>query len=116
MEEYQTKVKLFVAGAPSEWISGAIVCLYDRDLLSRDDRLGTEITNTYGEATFRFTATQFVDIDDRIGGILPDLYVEVFDSDGKRVLSTRAQVVRNTVPELIRVPIDRELARKHRLI
>jgi hypothetical protein len=114
--EYQTKIKLFVEDTPSEWISGVIVCLYDRDLISRDDHLGTEITNPYGEATFRFTADQFIDIDERIGGQLPDLFVEVYDADGKRVLTTRASAERNTVPDLIRVPISRELAIRHRLI
>jgi hypothetical protein len=114
--EYSTRVKLYVEDAPSEWISGAVVCLYDRDLVSRDDHLGTEITNTYGEATFRFTEEQFMDIDDRIGGVLPDLFVEIYDGDGTRVLTTRAEVVRNTIPELIRVPIDRDLARRHRLL
>jgi hypothetical protein len=114
--EYQTKVKLFVADAPTEWISGVIVCLYDRDFVSPDDRLGTEVTNIYGEAVFRFTDEQFMDIDDRIGGLLPDLYVEVWDSAGRRVLTTRAEAVRNAVPELIRVPIERERARRHGLI
>jgi hypothetical protein len=114
--EYQTKVKLFVEESPSEWISCAIVCLYDRDLVSRDDYLGTEMTNTYGEAVFRFTDEQFYDLDDRVGGALPDLYIEVYDSDGKRVLTTRRKVVRNVVPELIRVPIARALAEKHRLL
>jgi hypothetical protein len=113
--EYQTKVKLFVEGAPTEWISGAIVCLYDRDLISRDDRLGTEVTNVYGEAVFRFSADQYVDIDDRIGGELPELYVEVYDAEGKRVLTTRSRALANAVPELIQVPIDRELVRRHRL-
>jgi hypothetical protein len=114
--EYRTKVKLFVEGSPTEWIAGAIVCLYDRDRISRDDHLGTEITNTYGEATFRFTSEQFMDLDDRIGGALPELYVEVYDSQGERVLSTRNQAERNAVPELIRVPIDRELAVAHGLL
>jgi hypothetical protein len=114
--EYTTRVKVFVEEAPAEWISGAMVCLYDRDLVSRDDHLGTEVTNTYGEANFRFSEDQFLDLDDRIGGVLPDLYVEIYDAEGARVLTTRAEVVRNTVPELIRVPVARELARRHRLI
>lgn len=114
--EFRTKVKLFVEGSPSEWISGAIVCLYDRDRISRDDHLGTEITNTYGEATFRFTSEQFMDLDDRIGGALPELYVEVYDSHGARVLSTRTQAERNAAPDLIRVPIDRQLAVQHGLL
>jgi hypothetical protein len=66
--EYETKVKLFVREDPTEWISCAIVCLYDRDRLSRDDQLGMDITDSYGEATFRFTDADFLDVDDRIGG------------------------------------------------
>ncbi len=114
--EHETKVKLFVDGAPSEWISCAIVCLYDRDRISRDDHLGMNVTDMYGEATFRFTDAEFLDVDDRIGGALPELYVKVFDSEGNCVVSTRAEAVRNAVPELIRIPIDRELARRHGLI
>lgn len=114
--EHETKVKLFVDGAPSEWISCAIVCLYDRDRISRDDQLGMNVTNVYGEATFRFTDAEFLDVDDRIGGALPELYVKVFDSEGNCVVSTRGEAVRNAVPDLIRIPIDRELARRHGLI
>ena len=114
--EYETKVKLYVDGAPSEWISCAIVCLYDRDRVSRDDHLGMNVTNAYGEASFRFAEDEFLDVDDRIGGALPELYVKVFDSEGNCVVSTRAEAMRNSVPDLIRIPIDRELARRHRLI
>jgi len=114
--EYETKVKLFVDGAPSEWIACAIVCLYDRDRLSSDDALGMNVTNAYGEATFRFREDEFLDLDDRIGGKLPELYVKVFDSEGNCVVTTRAEARRNAVPDLIRIPIDRELARRHRLV
>ena len=114
--EYETKVKLFVDGAPSEWIACAIVCLYDRDRLSGDDALGMNVTNAYGEAIFRFREDEFLDLDDRIGGTLPELYVKVFDSEGNCVVTTRAEARRNAVPDLIRIPIDRELARRHRLV
>lgn len=114
--EYRTRVKLYVADAPTEWISCAIVCLYDRDRLSRDDHLGINVTDVYGEASFRFTDEEFLDVDDRIGGVLPELYVKVFDSAGECVVSTRAGAARNAVPELIRVPVERELARRHGLI
>ncbi|HEX7241362.1 MAG TPA: hypothetical protein VF263_13890 [Longimicrobiaceae bacterium] len=114
--EYQTRVKLYVRDSASEWISGAIVCLYDRDRVTRDDHLGTDVTDRYGEATFRFTDEQFLDVDDRVGGSLPELYVRVYDSDGKCVLSTRAEAAANAVPDLIRIPVDRETARRHRLI
>ncbi len=113
--EYRTKVKVFIEDSPTDWIVGAIVCLYDRDRVSRDDHLGTDVTNIYGEATFRFTTEQFMDFDDRVGGALPELYVKVFDSEGGCVVSTRAQAISNSVPDLIRVPVARELARQHGL-
>jgi hypothetical protein len=114
--EYRTTVKLFVEQSPSEWIACAIVCLYDRDRLSRDDHLGMDVTNVYGEATFRFSEEDFLDVDDRLGGALPELYVRVYDSAGDCVLSTRAEAARNTIPELIRIPVDRALAQRHGLV
>lgn len=114
--QHETTVKLFVEEAPTEWIACAIVCLYDRDRLSRDDPLGMDITNSYGEATFRFDDDQFLDVDDRIGGTLPELYVQVFDSAGECVLSTRATAARNAIPSLIRIPVSREIARRHGLV
>lgn len=113
---HTTRVKLFLEEAPSEWIACAVVCLYDRDRLSRDDHLGMDITDVYGEATFTFRDEDFVDVDDRLGGSLPELYVKVFASDGACVLSTRALAVRNAIPALIRVPIRRDVARQHGLI
>ena len=113
---YETRVKLFVEEAPTEWISCAIVCLYDRDRLSKDDHLGMDITDSFGEATFRFSDEDFLDFDDRVGGTLPELYVRVYDSAGDCVLSTRAGAERNTIPQLIRIPIPRELASKHGLL
>ncbi len=113
--EYQTKVKVYIEDSPTDWIVGAIVCLYDRDRISRDDHLGTDVTNIYGEATFHFTTEQFMDLDDRIGGALPELYIKVFDTDGNCVVSTRARAISNAVPGLIQVPIARELALRHHL-
>ena len=54
--------------------------------------------------------------DDRIGGSLPELYVMVYDSEGRCVLSTRAHATPNAAPDLLRVPIPRDLARQHGLI
>ena len=113
---HETTVKLFVEDAPTEWIACAIVCLYDRDRLSRDDQLGMDVTNSYGEATFRFDDSEFLDVDDRIGGALPELYVRVYDSAGECVLSTRAGAERNAIPSLIRIPVSREIAQRHGLI
>lgn len=114
--DHETKVKLYVEDDPGHWIACAIVQLFDRDRISPDDRLGMNITNTYGEAIFRFHTDDFLDIDDRIGGALPELYVKVFDSDGTCVHSTRAEAQRNAVPHLIRVPIPRETAERFGLI
>jgi hypothetical protein len=114
--EFHTKVKLVVEDEPGEWIVGAIVCLYDRDRLTRDDHLGTNVTNAYGEAAFRFSTDDFLDLDDRLGGALPELYIEVFDADGNRVVSTRSDAMPNAVPTLIRVPIPRAVALRHGLL
>lgn len=114
--EHQTTVKLFVEEDPTQWISCAIVYLYDRDRLSRDDHLGMDITNSFGEAVFRFSDEEFVDLDDRVGGSLPELYVKLFDAAGECVLSTRASAVPNRVPALIRVAVPRDVALRHGLI
>jgi hypothetical protein len=114
--EYSTTVKLFVEDSPSEWLPCAVVYLYDRDRLSRDDFLGMGITNEYGEATFSFEHADFVDLDDRIGGALPELYIKVFGRDDRLMLSTRAVARRNQIPRLIRVGVERELAREHGLL
>lgn len=113
---FETRVKLFLEDAPTEWIVGATVCLYDRDRISRDDHLGTNVTDVFGEAVFRFQEHEFLDVDDRLGGALPELYVKVFDPEGACVISTRAAAQRNAVPPLIQIPIERELARRHGLV
>ena len=114
--QYTTTVKLFVEGSPAEWLPCAIVYLYDRDRVSKDDFLGMEITNEYGEATFHFRAREFVDVDDRLGGALPELYSKVFGRDDRFMLSTRAVARRNEVPSLIRIGVDREMAKEHGLL
>ena len=113
---YHTRIRVFVEGSPDEPIACAIVHLCDRDRFTRDDHLGMDITNTFGEAAFSFTDEDFLDIDDLIGGALPELYVKVFDRHGGCAYSTRAAAVRNTVPEMIEVRVPRELARRHELI
>lgn len=115
--QHRTTVKIYIEdSSPTEWVVGAIVCLYDRDRLTRDDHVGTDVTNQYGEATFRFPDDRFLDVDDRLGGRLPELYVEIVDAQGECVISTRASAVRNAVPSLIRVPVDRDLALRHGLL
>lgn len=114
--EYTTTVKLYVEDSPSEWIPCAMVYLYDRDRVTRDDFLGMEMTNEYGEATFRFRTSDYLDVDERLGGALPELYIKVYGRDDRFMLSTRAVARRNAVPSLIRVGVDRELAHEHGLL
>jgi len=114
--EYETRVKVFVEDTPTEWIACAIVYLCDRDRLSRDDHLGMSITDVYGEAIFRFSDDQFLDVDDKLGGALPELYVKVFNPKGRCVFTTRAKAKPNEVPPLIQVPVPREVASKHGLL
>lgn len=114
--EYTTTVKLYVEESPMEWIPCAIVYLYDRDRVTRDDFLGMEITNEYGEATFRFRAGDYLDMDERFGGELPELYIKVYGRDDRFMLSTRAVARRNDVPSLIRVGVAREMAQDHGLL
>ena len=114
--EYTTTVKLYVEESPTEWIACAMVYLFDRDRVTRDDFLGMEITNEYGEATFRFRAGEYLDIDERLGGELPELYIKVYGRDDRFMLSTRAVARRNEVPSLIRVGVAREIAQEHGLL
>ena len=74
------------------------------------------VASSDDEATFRFDDDDFLDLDDRIGGALPELYVRVYDSAGECVLSTRANAERNAIPTLIRIPVSREVAQRHKLI
>jgi hypothetical protein len=112
---YTTTVRLSVEGAPSEPLSGVMVSLFDRDTFTPDDFLGTEMTDTHGEAHFRFTSEQYMDIDDQMGGVMPDLYVKVFDASGEMVLSTRADTVPNTARKQIHVGVPMALVEQHQL-
>ena len=114
--QYSTTVKLYVEDAPNEWLSCAIVYLYDRDRLTPDDFLGMEMTNEYGEATFHFRRSDYMDIDERMGGELPELYIRVYGRDDRFMLSTRSLARRNEVTRLIRIGVERELAREHGLV
>lgn len=114
--KYQTKVRVYVQGEPRESVACAIIHLCDRDRLTPDDLLGMDITDTYGEASFSFTETEFLDLDDHLGGALPELYVKVFDRHGDCVFSSRTDAVRNAVPEIIEVEVPREIASRHQLI
>ncbi len=97
------------AGDP---LPGARVSLYDRDWLTSDDLLGSEITDVRGEACFGYASEAWVDLDDRIGGSAPELYVVVHGAHGEPVVNTRAQAVSNRHRRQITVAVPEGLVRE----
>ena len=101
---YTTLVKVVEEGSGRP-LSGLKVSLYDRDTFSRDDVLGSGDTDAAGEARFDYSSEDFVDLDDRLGGIFPELYVVVYRPDGTQLFSTKADAVDNTPRKFITVSI-----------
>lgn len=114
--QFTTTVRVLTDDSPGAPLSGVKVCLYDHDLFSSDDLLGTELTNAEGEARFQFVPGDFVDLDDRVQGVFPDLYVVVYNQSGERVASTRADRIPNSAPKYINVRIARNTAVQHQLL
>jgi hypothetical protein len=114
--KYVTTVLLFLADEPDRPIPNVRITLHDRDRLSADDLLGSEITDEQGEATVSYTTEDFMDLDDRFGGAFPDLYAVVLDREGNTVTNLRAEAVPNLPRKQIAIPLDRELALRHGLI
>lgn len=114
-----TRIRVVLEGSPERWISGVRVALYDRDLDDEDDLLGEEVTNEVGEILFSYDSGLYMDAEDqdqwRIDS-LPDLYVVVYDDQGKVVLTTRPQTLMDNLPRLITVEVSRDLAEKYSLL
>ncbi|MDQ3556305.1 MAG: transthyretin-like family protein [Gemmatimonadota bacterium] len=113
---FTTTVKLVLQEAPSEGIPGVRLCLYDRDRITRDDLLGSETTDDNGEACFRFDSDRFVDLDDRLGGVFPELYVAVCDERDEKVFDTRSDCTHNSAPRHMTVCVPRMVAEEHGLL
>lgn len=113
---FTTQVKLVLDESPAQPVAGVKLCLFDRDRVTRDDLLGSETTDENGEVCFRFNSEQFMDLDDRIGGDFPDLYVAVCDSADEKVFTTRSDATANTAPRRMVVRIPREVAERHQLL
>ena len=112
---FTTTVTLHTDETPSCPLPGIRVALFDRDLLSDDDPLGSALTDEQGDARFLFSAADFADLDDRIRGAAPDLYVIVHDASGNVVLSTRAEAAENAAQKRINVRVPRGVAVQHSL-
>jgi hypothetical protein len=101
---YTTVVKVVEEGS-NRPIAGLHVSLFDRDSFSRDDLLGTGETDAGGEVRFDYRSEDFVDLDDRLGGVFPELYAVVYRSDGAELHSTKADAVDNTPRKFITVAV-----------
>ena len=113
---FTTTVKLVLEDSPSQGVPGVKLCMYDRDRLTRDDLLGSETTDASGEACFRFDSDQFADLDERLGGDFPELYVAVCDSEDWKVFTTRSDATENNAPRHMLVQIPRDVAERHQLV
>ena len=74
---YTTVVKVVEEGS-NRPLQGLHVSLFDRDTVSRDDLLGSGETDAGGEVRFDYNSEHFVDMDDRVGGVFPELYAVVY--------------------------------------
>jgi hypothetical protein len=101
---YTTVVKVVEEGS-NRALSGLKVSLFDRDTFSRDDLLGSGETDSGGEVRFDYKSEDFVDLDDRLGGVFPELYCVVYRADGGELHSTKADAVDNTPRKYITVAV-----------
>lgn len=106
---FSTVVRVVAAGS-TRGITGAKVSLFDRDAFTPDDLLGTGTTDANGEVRFEYTSDQFVDIDDKLGGVFPELYAVVYDAAGQVVVSTKEDTVDNTPRKYMTVTVPADLA------
>ena len=114
-----TRIKLFVDEDPSIPIPNVKISLFDRDEGDEDDLLATEFTDEKGEIFFGFESYLYTDEEDKPEwrtDSLPDLYVIVYDSQGREVLSTRSQTDFDKLVREIPVPISVELINSHSLL
>ena len=105
---FTTTVRVVPADAPSQGIPNARVALFDRDTFSFDDKLGEAVTDANGEVTLTYTSAQFVDLDDTLGGVFPELYAVVYDDADQVIATTREEAVPNTPRKYMTVTVAPE--------
>ncbi len=111
---YRTIVRIVSAEQPARPVSGIRVSLFDHDTFLKDDLLGTGTTDAAGEASIQYNSDQFVDVDDRLTGVFPDLYVVIHGAGDEVVLSTREEMVRNTPRKEITVALTADQEQRAR--
>ncbi|HET8654119.1 MAG TPA: hypothetical protein VFL93_01200 [Longimicrobiaceae bacterium] len=113
---FVTVVKLVLAGSPAGALPNVRVSLFDHDNFSRDDLIGTAMTDARGEARFDYTTESFADLDEKLGAEFPDLYAVAYDAQGREVASTRGDIIPNTARKTITLSIARDVAQQHELL
>jgi hypothetical protein len=113
------RVKLVLEEDPGKVLAGVKLALYDRDQANEDDFLASGMTGENGQARLVFDSDQYTDKEDQPAWRLdsmPDLYVNVFDRDGKVIYSTREQAEVDKIPDLLTVALPQALAEQHHLL
>lgn len=113
---YTTTVKVCAADQTDRVFAGVRVALYDRDTFTPDDLIGSGTTDENGEARFDYGSDKFVDLDDRLTGVFPDLYVVVYDAGGNKVHSSRAETEANMPRKHVPVFLSADEAERVRAV
>ncbi len=87
-------------------LAGLRVRAYDKDWVFDDD-LGETVTDAEGRFEISYTDVQFRDLEET----QPDLYLRVYDAEGKRLLYSSEKAVRRSALVVehydIRIPSDK---------
>jgi len=104
---FTTTVRVLAEDAPTDAPAGFKVELYDRDIFSSDDLLGSGTTDADGMAVFRYSSEDFISWEERLmGNAYPTLYARVYGPDGDLLATTRAETERNKAAKnlVVRIP------------
>jgi hypothetical protein len=114
--KFTTHVRVHLEGAPAQALPRVKVSLHDRDRITPDDHIATARTDDAGVAAFTYYSKDFVDLDERLGGLYPELYVVLRDARDQVVLTTRSDAEKNQARREIVVAVPRNLAERHDLL